>query len=804
MTYQDLRTPQWFSRRTGWLGFLPTKVNFRRFPLDRLRSGRIERYGEDYRLVREQAQYWDNLDTWLSRMARPFVSRQWNQPARQVLVPPKPSISGYLGTHRTLGALHTACASAQSFFVLWLGYFAFQLSMGDKAGYSDPIAQWWRAECVGVPEIILDAVMSQAAWDGSIPRVGLIHQIFDFQDEPTIFWYIDQSIPVWYPWGPFQEHLCSIKPWGNKYRPPKHILDAAANSTPGILPPPLPSSNSCRREMPEYWLTFKARRDERWAQKVETPLEKQARESREKQPPTSGKVKVYHWVENDDGQRVRTLLTHREKGDAFDIYRYQIFYDSRYNEWDCSTDFGDCNDDFDDPDPEDFVPAVLKTSDSITYAASPPNVMDADPMPSDQVEGASSKMLSPPSDLLQYRFGFLPTFVQALYPAGVCRITDKDWNTLLISLGYKKNSYDQPPFAGAMLDFLNKIHIEKGKENTGPPFVLHDLAGRSPAPLTLTSDFSRLCLPLATYFWKASGTRVESGVISNTMWYRVTALGSGGLGWTIFVRTATDALHLARLPASPGVLNLLEYCIDNGIPCSTRMPLPQQIFPVAPPHLRSPDYTQHVPYRSSDYVFTVADFLAYENHCRHLVIQSSGRAVLLKGGIVNRIASQHLDKNVALDGPSAAVVKYGIGSCFIAEGIHYWDDDLDGEQIDIICGMYVCETGEFWLLVYQLSYSNVFEGQGKSRSAQKQIAYKSWWPTHATWNSASNGRHTGYWSEANEDWFTQRRQSILDGKEQPLSSSKWRDLLKGIKTSRHLKVYTEQTSYKFITDSSRT
>ena len=70
--------------------------------------------------------------------------------------------------------------------------------MADRAGYSDPTAQWWHAECkdLGVPEIILDAVMSQAAWDGSIPCVGLIHQIFDFQDEPTIFWYIDQSIPM--------------------------------------------------------------------------------------------------------------------------------------------------------------------------------------------------------------------------------------------------------------------------------------------------------------------------------------------------------------------------------------------------------------------------------------------------------------------------------------------------------------------------------------------------------------------------------------------------------------------------------
>ena len=219
---------------------------------------------------------------------------------------------------------------------------------------------------------------------------------------------------------------------------------------------------------------------------------------------------------------------------------------------------------------------------------------------------------------------------------------------------------------------------------------------------------------------------MESGVVHETVWYRVTALGSGGLEWTIFVCMATDAFHLTRLPASTRARNLLEYCIDNRISCSTHMPLSQQIFPIALPHLRSPDYTQYIPYHLSNYVFTVADFLAYENYCQHLVIQSLGQAMLLKGGIVNKIALQFLDKNIALDGPSAAVVKYGIGSCFIEDRIYYWDDNLDDVQINIICGTYICETGKFWLLPYQLSYSNLFIGQLNSRSAQKQIAYKSW------------------------------------------------------------------------------
>ena len=68
---------------------------------------------------------------------------------------------------------------------------------------------------------------------------------------------------------------------------------------------------------------------------------------------------------------------------------------------------------------------------------------------------------------------------------------------------------------------------------------------------------------------------------------------------------------------------------------------------------------------------------------------------MLKGGIVNKIASQFLDKNIALDGTSATVIKYGISSCFIEDRIYYWDDNLDDGQINILCRAYICETGKF-------------------------------------------------------------------------------------------------------------
>ena len=45
------------------------------------------------------------------------------------------------------------------------------------------------------------------------------------------------------------------------------------------------------------------------------------------------------------------------------------------------------------------------------------------------------------------------------------------------------------------------------------------------------------------------------------------------------------------------------------------------------------------------------------------------------------------------DGPSMVVVKHGIGSCFTHDGIDYWDDGLDDEQLDLLCGLYICDTG---------------------------------------------------------------------------------------------------------------
>jgi len=69
------------------------------------------------------------------------------------------------------------------------------------------------------------------------------------------------------------------------------------------------------------------------------------------------------------------------------------------------------------------------------------------------------------------------------------------------------------------------------------------------------------------------------------------------------------------------------------------------------------------------------------------------RAALLRGGIVWRLAMESHNLAVAADGPSETVSDFG--RCFQGDdGESYWDDWLTDEEVDLICGVYMCKTSE--------------------------------------------------------------------------------------------------------------
>jgi hypothetical protein len=114
-----------------------------------------------------------------------------------------------------------------------------------------------------------------------------------------------------------------------------------------------------------------------------------------------------------------------------------------------------------------------------------------------------------------------------------------------------------------------------------------------------------------------------------------------------------------------------------------------------PPHpgFRTPDSRYIFPIRLRDYVFTYHDYLAYHSYAASLLNLPNGRAALLMGGIVWRLAIETLSIEDVLKGPSLSVSRHGIGRCLPGDGTSYWDDTLSLDQLNLICGLNLIENG---------------------------------------------------------------------------------------------------------------
>ena len=98
-----------------------------------------------------------------------------------------------------------------------------------------------------------------------------------------------------------------------------------------------------------------------------------------------------------------------------------------------------------------------------------------------------------------------------------------------------------------------------------------------------------------------------------------------------------------------------------------------------------------------DYQFGSDDYEGYIRHRAQLLMSLRGHAALLRGGIVARIAREHIAIDLALLGPSSAVTVHCLGMHVTdRRGLEFWDDDLTENEIGIICGVYRCFTGVFF------------------------------------------------------------------------------------------------------------
>ncbi|KAJ6579919.1 hypothetical protein B0H10DRAFT_1835021 [Mycena sp. CBHHK59/15] len=130
-----------------------------------------------------------------------------------------------------------------------------------------------------------------------------------------------------------------------------------------------------------------------------------------------------------------------------------------------------------------------------------------------------------------------------------------------------------------------------------------------------------------------------------------------------------------------------------------------------------------------------------------------GRAALLYGGIVGRLAREAVSNDEVMKGPSDDAPITGIclrnGSSMAA----YWDNQLTEEELDLICGVYHIAT-----------------------VGGRQVMTVSWWPKPSAFTLS--GLNVGWWTPECESWY-QKRVRQIEGFTAKLSThADWKHNLK--------------------------
>ncbi|GJE86781.1 hypothetical protein PsYK624_028630 [Phanerochaete sordida] len=219
--------------------------------------------------------------------------------------------------------------------------------------------------------------------------------------------------------------------------------------------------------------------------------------------------------------------------------------------------------------------------------------------------------------------------------------------------------------------------------------------------------------------------------------------------WRLVVFSNTDAIHATRyamrndLKAPQDLaFSLLYWGMSFRTIAPLNGPMPQPV----------PRQPVGLGYKKPKYHYTVDDYREYERRRDAILRTSQAREVRMLGGVLARLASDHVTINDVLRGPTMSRSMHIFTTI---KGTDYVDDALGWHEIDILCGV-----SRTWL-----HYSEA--------SNTKNV---SWWPLPSQWKRS--GQDVEYWSSENEIWYQRRLARILAGEEQPKTNREWKRALK--------------------------
>ncbi|KAK2463085.1 hypothetical protein APHAL10511_004740 [Amanita phalloides] len=158
--------------------------------------------------------------------------------------------------------------------------------------------------------------------------------------------------------------------------------------------------------------------------------------------------------------------------------------------------------------------------------------------------------------------------------------------------------------------------------------------------------------------------------------------------WMLTLRDPTTVLEILRRNLGPSIESIVNFLVHSGIPFNTAMS--SNTYP-PPPRCRLSPFLG-LGMRLRNFIPDAEEYRLYEEARDDFLRGPFGRAALLKGGIIWRLAKSVVSIHDVFNGPTQLARDYG--QLVSSEGDDMIDDDLSDEQLDLISGLYRISHGD--------------------------------------------------------------------------------------------------------------
>ncbi|KAJ6461918.1 hypothetical protein C8R47DRAFT_993332 [Mycena vitilis] len=474
--------------------------------------------------------------------------------------------------------------------------------------------------------------------------------------------------------------------------PPAALSPQLSTLEPSSVPPSQPfppvERYSGQREGEEMEAFF-LRRQEKNALTAarEKPQEKQRREQKEAnaqkgQVPGRKGARVFVW-EKSNGHYMRRAAGRSNYDDVWEEYGpEQRRYDSFHDEWDVCEQFGapaevedwDGSDGYGGQEDDDELhDVVLEPSAAHTSEADLDRVHPITPI------SATESQISP----------IAPTFKEMVYLRYGCTVTKEP-----IGASLQLPPAELPPSILAK-KLLGDTRIEISNENQMEQFRLF-LAYSKRAHSAFEVPHSLLDFHQKdSELYSEWAVRVCREILNGRLYYVISDTEQQPHSLSIVVQSATTAMEIVRQGWGPSATDVMENLLSRGMSfmtcCRSTVTAP------APAKPKRRSYTG-LGFRPLNYKPDMRDYRSYVAIRQRFLSSSRGRAALLYGGIVGRLARDEASKEDVFRGPSDDALVEGVCLWDGHARFAYWDDCLTEQEIDLICGVYHVATGRCYSL----------------------------------------------------------------------------------------------------------